>query len=300
MPQSAVMRNSTTSSIFSIADKAADFPELLRSIPDPPKELFVLGKRETLHDLLQRPRVAVVGSRKLSSYGRAITLQLAGELARAGVVIVSGLAIGVDAVAHRAALEAGGLTLAILAGGLDHIHPSNNQRLAEQIIEQGGVLLSEYPIGIPSYPQQFIARNRIVSGISHAVLITEAAQKSGTLHTARFALEQGRDVLAVPGNITSPGSVGVNNLIKTGAVPVTCTQDVLHALGVKSHVRKKIVKGATPEEQTILDLLASGESDGERLQQLSELNIQIFNQHITMLEITGKIRSLGANTWALT
>jgi DNA processing protein len=299
MPQSAVMRNSTTSSIFSIADNAVDFPELLRCIPDPPKELFVLGTRKALHDLLQRPRVAVVGSRKLSSYGRVVTMQLAGELARAGVVIVSGLAIGVDAVAHHAALEAGGLTLGVLAGGLDYIHPTSNQQLAEQIVQQGGVLLSEYPVGIPSYPQQFIARNRIVSGISHAVLITEAAEKSGTLHTARFALEQGRDVLAVPGNITSPGSVGVNNLIKTGATPVTCTQDVLHALGIESRARKKIVKGATPEEQLILDLLAAGESDGDQLQQLSKLNIQAFNQHLTMLEISGKIRSLGANTWTL-
>src|SRR5687767_2661656 len=156
---------------------SSDFPEVLRHIPQPPKELFVAGGQ--LSELLKRPLVTVVGSRKVSAYGKTVTTKLAGELARAGVVIVSGLAIGVDAIAHRAALEAGGLTIAVLPGSLDDIYPSSHYQLAMRIIEQGGALLTEYPPGTRTYPGNFIARNRLASGLSQAVLITEAAEKSG-------------------------------------------------------------------------------------------------------------------------
>lgn len=248
---------------------------------------------------MARPQIAIVGSRKVTAYGRSVTAQLAGELARAGVVIVSGLALGIDGIAHRAALDAGGLTTAILAGGLDKIYPGAHVRLAEQIVRQGGALLSEYPEGTPSLKYNFIERNRLVSGLSGAVLITEAAQKSGTLHTATFALEQGKDVLAVPGNITSLQSAGTNRLIKSGAMPVTCVEDVFRTLGIKSPAKLRIrPRGATNEEQVILDLLAAGESDGAVLLEKSTLDVARFNQALTMLEITGKIRSLGANKWS--
>ncbi len=247
-----------------------------------------------------RPRIAIVGSRKVTAYGRSVTNQLAGELAKAGVVVVSGLALGIDGIAHRAALDAGGLTIAVLAGGLDKIYPSNHEQLAKQIVGQGGALISEYPVGVPSLRYNFIERNRIVSGLSSAVLITEAAEKSGTLHTATFALEQGREVLAVPGNITSPQSAGTNRLIKSGATPVTCVEDVFRALGIQSPTKLRLrPRGATPEEQAIIDLLVAGESDGIVLLEKSALEVVRFNQSLTMLEITGKVRSLGANRWSL-
>lgn len=251
-----------------------------------------------LDDLLARPRVAIVGSRKISAYGRMVTAQFAGELARQGIVIVSGLALGVDAVAHRAALEAGGLTIAVLPSPLDDIYPASHHNLARQIVEQGGALMSEYPSGTPTFKWNFIERNRIVSGISDALLITEAAENSGTMHTARFALEQGKDVLAVPGNITSPTSMGTNNLIKSGAAPATNVQDVLDMLGFKAPQITKKQTGSNELEQCILDLMAADVTDGNELLVRSRLPAEQFNQTVAMLEITGKIHSLGNNQWA--
>jgi DNA processing protein len=274
-----------------------EYPEKLRNIPDPPKELFTMGA--PLSDLLSRPCVTVVGSRKVSAYGRAVTTSLVSELARAGVVIISGLAFGVDAIAHRAALDTGGLAVAVLPSPLEHIYPSSHTQLAQRILGQGGALITEYPAGARTYPVNFIARNRLVSGLADAVLITEAAEKSGTLHTARFALEQGKDVLAVPGNITSPTSAGTNNLIKTGAAPVTRAEDIFQILGIQPAKAKTVPQGGTPQEQALIDLLAAGEDDGDLLMARSNLEIHHFNQALTMLEISGKIRSLGANRWTL-
>ncbi|MGC1176947.1 MAG: DNA-processing protein DprA [Candidatus Saccharimonadales bacterium] len=277
---------------------ASDFPEVLRQIPSPPKQLYHTGV--SLEELLERPRVAIVGSRTISPYGRQVTAQLAGQLAEQGVVIISGLALGVDGTAHHAALEAGGLTIAVLPGPLEKIVPSNHQRLAQQILEQGGALVSEYPTGSIPHKQNFIARNRLMSGLAQAVLITEAAERSGSLHTARFALEQGKDVLAVPGDITRSGSVGVNNLIKSGATPVTSYLDVLYVLGIEEHqTTAHEVRGRNAHEQRVLDLLLRGINEGELLLQQSELSASQFNQVLTMLEIGGKVRSLGANQWSL-
>jgi DNA processing protein len=274
------------------------FPEILRQIPSPPKQLFCRGA--PLDELLARPRLAIVGSRSVSPYGRQVTEQLARRLAEQGIIVVSGLALGVDAIGHRAALAAGGLAIAVLPGSLDKIHPATNVRLAEEILNTGGVLVSEYDEGAVTYKQNFIARNRLVAGLSQAVLITEAAEKSGSLHTARFALEQGKDVLAVPGNITALTSVGTNNLIKSGAVPVTSYLDVLHALGLEDHATpSREVRGRNAHEQTVLDLLLRGVNDGEQLLKQSNLSISEFNQVLTMLEIGGKIRSLGSNHWSL-
>lgn len=276
-----------------ITDKR--FPESLRHIPSAPKELYVAG--ENLSELLKRPRVAVVGSRKISPYGKTVTARLAGDLAKQGIVIVSGLAFGVDAAAHQAALEAGGSAIAVLPTPLSKIYPASNHRLAEDILKRGGALVSEYAADSEVFKTNFVARNRLIAGLSDAVLITEAALKSGSLHTARFALEQGKEVLAVPGPITSETSEGANNLIKAGAHPVTSYEDVLHVLGLTDKTEHKTAKGSTEAEQTLLDLIASGVSDGEKLQRQSSLDISAFNQTLTMLEITGKVRSLGANQW---
>jgi DNA processing protein len=272
------------------------YPDYLAAIAGPPQQLYYLGD---LMPLLNLPRLAVIGSRRVSPYGRGVTVKLAQAAAEQGVVIVSGLALGVDGLAHQAALDAGGKTIAVLAGGLDHIYPSSHHRLAEEIVKQGGVLVSEYPLGTESFKQNFIARNRIVSGISDGVLITEAAEKSGTLHTANFALEQGRTVMAVPGNITSLLSAGTNNLIKAGATPVTGLDDILAALGLSKTTTVQLRLGATEEEAAVLRLLEQGISDGSELLRLSELSAPQFNQTLTMLEITGKIRPIGAGHWTI-
>ncbi|CAN5356258.1 DNA-processing protein DprA [soil metagenome] len=274
----------------------SQIPERLTAIDSPPSTLYVEGN---LAEILHSPVVAIVGSRKISTYGRDITKHLAGELAEQGIVIVSGLAFGVDSIAHQAALDAGGRVIAVLPTPLDRIYPAAHRQLARHILENGGALVSEYAAGSSVYKTNFVARNRIIAGLADATLLTEAALKSGSLHTARFALNAGRDVLAVPGNITSPTSEGTNNLIKSGATPVTSADDVLHVLGLLPVNTKPHPVGANDAEQIIIDLVGSGITDGAVLQSKSNLSVTVFNQTLTMLEITGKIRSLGANQWSL-
>ncbi len=186
-----------------------------------------------------------------------------------------------------------------MPGPIETIYPGSHRTLAKQIVAQGGALISEYPADTPAFKWNFVGRNRLVAGLSDALLITEAAEKSDTLHTACFALEQGKDVLAVPGNITSATSEGTNNLIKTGATPITSYIDILHMLGINEHGNTKPICGRNPAEQAILDLSVQGTSDGEELQRSSDHEIALFNQTLTMLDIGGKVRSIGANQWAL-
>ncbi len=278
--------------------RGGNLPEALQKIASPPKQLFCRGA--SLEELLKRPRVAIVGSRGPTAYGKQVTAQLARELAEQGIVIISGLALGIDAVAHQATLEIGGLAIAVLPGQVDKIYPRTNRRLGEEILAKGGALVSEYAEGEISFKQNFIARNRLVAGLAQAILIPEAAEKSGSLHTARFAVEQGKDVLVVPGNINSKLSVGTNNLLKSGATPTTNYQDVLHALGLTGHkTPAREVRGRNTHEQTVLDLMLTGVIDGDELLRKSQLSTSEFNQVLTMLEISGKVRPLGANQWSL-
>jgi DNA processing protein len=276
-----------------------DFPERLREINSPPNLLYHAGA--PLNELLKRPAVAIVGTRKISPYGQQVTWEFAGHLAEQGLVIVSGLALGLDTLAHKAALECGGLTIAVLPCPLEKIVPMTNRRLAERILDNGGALVSEYPEDEWPKRQYFIARNRIVSGLADAVLIPEAGEKSGALYTARFGLEQGRNILAVPGSINAVGSIGTNSLIKNSkAGAVTAPVDVLNALGLKHHTAKaKHITGRNVNEQTVLDLMMRGVTDGRRLLEESRLEISQFNQVLTMLEIASKIYPLGANHWSL-
>lgn len=275
-------------------------PPLLQQIASPPKQLFHRGA--PLEKLLTHPCIAIVGSRNVSSYGRQVTQQLAGQLAEQGIVIISGLAIGVDGIAHQAAVDAKGRTIAVLPSPVNNIYPSTNRRLAQQILDNGGALVSEYASEgfVMSYKSNFIARNRLIAGLAQAVLITEAAEKSGSLYTARFGLEQGKDILAVPGDITRLTSLGANSLIRAGATPVTSYHDVLHVLGAPVQANERPpVKGSNEHEQAIVDLLRQGVSDGPTLLTNSNLDTIQFNQALTMLEITGKIQALGNNRWSL-
>jgi DNA processing protein len=284
--------------VKNLTKKDSAYPLPLLELTDAPEELFYLGASPLTW--LDRPRVAIVGSRAVSTYGKEVTARFARELAERGVVIISGLALGVDGIAHQACLDAGGTTVAVLGNGLDKIYPAIHTQLATRILERGGTIMSEFDVGMPGFKYNFIARNRIVAGLSQALLITEAAEKSGTLHTAKFALEQGREVLAVPGNITSPGSQGTNNLIKMGAAPATSVNDVLYALGLDhAHSAQLRKQGDTPAEQTIIDMLYGGVTDGHQLLTKSGLGATEFSQALTMLEIGGKIRALGNNLWAI-
>lgn len=204
------------------------YPEWLRRIPDPPPVLTVRGDPA----VLCRPSIAVVGSRAATAYGVRIARGLARDLAAQGFVVVSGLALGIDAAAHQGALEAGGATVAVFASGLDRVHPARHRRLAERIAAAGGALVSEFPPGTPPLRRHFPRRNRLISGLSRAVVVVEARLRSGSLITAHHALEQGREVLAVPGPVDAPTSAGTNDLLRHGAAPAIDADDVRRVLGL--------------------------------------------------------------------
>jgi DNA processing protein len=242
--------------------------------------------------------VAVVGGRKASPYGRVVTERLVQTLVTYGVTVVSGLAFGIDSIAHQAALDGDGLTIAVLPSSLDTICPASHTQLAQQIVKQGGALISEYSPHSPFYVGNLIARNRLVAGLSQAVLITEAGERSGSLHTANFALEQGKDVLVVPGPITSPTSAGCNQLIKCGATMITEPADLLNALGIKSaNLGLADITAANAQEYQILKLISEGTKDGDELQSQSGMNANDYQRIMSFLEINGKIKALGGNQW---
>lgn len=269
----------------------------LAELPQPVRKLYYQGD---LPDLLTRPRVAIVGSRRASAYGQQVTGQLAKELAQAGVVIVSGLAYGIDSIAHRATLLAHGQTIAVLPAGLSSVYPRAHANLAAQIVEQGGALISEYPNDhMTIMKHQFIARNRIIASLSDVVVITEAAEKSGSLHTAQFALEQGIEVMAVPGNIYSSTSGGANQLLRTGAAPVTCVQDILDSLGLQP-AQQTIYSPNNPLEARIIELLQQqGQANSDTLLGDSKMTVTEFQQTLSLLELHGVVRQASPNTWIL-
>ena len=207
----------------------AEFPELLRQIHDPPRALYLRGAGEA--ELLARPAVAIVGARACSPYGSQVARMLGRELASAGLVVVSGLARGVDGEAHRGALEAEGMTIAVLGCGIDRDYPAAHTHLARRICGQG-LIVSEYEPGVEPAPWRFPARNRIIAGLAAATVIVEARERSGALITADFALEGGREVFAVPGEITGSLATGTNRLLRQGATPITSAADVLEVYGL--------------------------------------------------------------------
>lgn len=272
------------------------FTQIITSIAQVPKTLYYIGELPTE----RRPTVAIVGTRKPTRYGVEVTQRFAGELASKGVVIISGLALGVDAIAHRAALDAGGTTLAMQANGLAKLAPSSNRQLGEDIVQNGGAIISEYAPDESPRLWRFLERNRIVSGLSDAILITEASAQSGTMSTAKHALEQGREVFVVPGNITSPLSMGCNLLIKQGALPVTRVEDILEVIAPQLlKPQTQLALGDNPAQTAILQHLQAGVRDGDELQQLAGIPAGDFASELTMMEISGLVRSLGANQWTM-
>jgi DNA processing protein len=238
------------------------FPPALREIPDAPTLLFAAGRLELLH----RPAVAIVGSRSHTRYGGEACRHFAGGLARAGLVVASGMARGIDALAHGAALDAGGGTVGILGNGLGVVYPAANRALYERVLREG-CLLTEHPPGEKPHAGSFPRRNRMISGLARVTLVVEARERSGALITADCALAQGHDVLAVPGPITSPVSVGCNRLIQLGAKPALGLRDVLEEYGIAlPHVPSAALPtDLSPDERGVLDLLAAGDEHVDAL-----------------------------------
>ena len=269
----------------------ADYPRRLKDVDQPPPVLYA---RQALAPA-DEWAVGIVGTRRATPYGRQVTEELARVLANSGVTVVSGLARGIDAVAHQAALRAGGRTIAVLGSGPDHIYPPEHRRLAEEIIAQGAVL-SDYPPGTPPDAANFPPRNRIISGISIAVVVVEAGDTSGALITANFAVEQGRDVFAVPGSITSAQSKGTNRLIKQGAIPMLDPQDVLEALNlnmVTQHRQARLVIPADPTEERLLKAIGAEPTHIDEIQNQSGLPIEQVAAALSLMELKGMVRQVG-------
>lgn len=283
-----------------------DYPDYLKNIYDPPMALYVRG------EMKQEKVVAIVGSRKATSYGLGIAERLAYDLTKRGITVISGMARGVDSFAHRGALNAGGRTLAVLGCGPDIIYPPENGDLMEKIMASGAVI-SEYLPGFPPIPQNFPARNRIISGISRGVVIIEANEKSGSLITANFALEQGREVFAVPGNVTSITSKGTNKLIKDGAKMVMDVEDIIEELNFfdifdynngggytkESKKQNSMLESLQGDERSIAECLQQESLHIDLLAQKSGLSMQNVSAILVMLELQGVIEQLPGKIFKL-
>jgi DNA processing protein len=267
------------------------YPPHLKEVDQPPPVLYMRGAM-TLED---HWAVALVGTRQVTSYGRQVTEELATVLAQSGVTVVSGLARGVDAVAHSAALKAGGRTLAVLGSGVDKIYPPEHRQMAEKIMAQGA-LISDYAPGTPPDASNFPPRNRIISGLSMAVVVIEAGETSGALITAQFAAEQGREVFAVPGNIIAPQSKGTNKLIANGARPMLSPQHVLEALDLTRNVERREIRRVAPSDPTeaaLLNLLSQQPLHVDDIRNQSGLPIEQVSATLTMMELKGMVRQVG-------
>ena len=265
----------------------ADYPDPLRETADPPALLYGKGRRE----LLQQNCLAIVGSRNATAQGEANAEAFAQVLSEAGITIVSGLALGIDAAAHRGGLRGAGSTIAVVGTGLDRVYPARNKALAHEIAEKG-LLLSEFPLGTISAPGHFPRRNRIISGLSHAVLVVEAALGSGSLITARLALEQGREVMAIPGSIHSPLSKGCHALIKQGAKLVESAQDIAEELAWPAPAVKAAADGHPPGNDPVLRHLGFDPVSLDQLAEGSGLTVEALSAKLLALELEGLVAQL--------
>jgi DNA processing protein len=265
-----------------------DYPQVLRDIYDPPSILYWKGKNLFRENLLS---VAIVGARKATPYGLSAAKTVSAELAQTGINVVSGLANGIDSAAHKGALSVNGSTIGVMGCGIDLVYPSNNKKLYESIVEHDGMVLTEFPPGTTPVPTNFPRRNRIISGLSYGTLVVEAAENSGSLITAKYAAEQGREVYAVPGNITNTQSTGCNLLIKDGAKLVTKGSDLLEDM---FHVFRPMVEKTSTErpeltegEQNILKAVQTGINTAGEIARHLSLPIGTVNGTVTLLELKG-------------
>ncbi len=275
-----------------------NYPEELKKIKQAPKVLYYRGVLPQLNEKC----FAIVGTRRCSPYGQQVALKISSELADVGLTIVSGLAPGIDTFSHRAVVEKRKRTIAVLGTGLDEksIYPQTNLDLSRKIIEYGGCLISELPEGTPGAIFTFPRRNRIISGLSLAVLVVEAKEKSGSLITADWAVKQNKKLFAIPGSIYSSNSAGPNKLIKNGAKLIANTNDILEELGL-SHleISKNNIEAENKEEKLILDALKEESLHVDKIIEKTKLNASVTATALALMEISGKIRSLGSNIYSL-
>ncbi len=273
-----------------------DYPSRLRQIDQPPPVLYLHGAYSAQDDF----SVAIVGTRQVTGYGRQVTQDLATRLAQQGVTVISGLARGVDGIAHDAALKAGGRTLAVLGSGVDVVYPPEHKNLAERIVAQGA-LISDYAPATKPDAANFPPRNRIISGLALAVVVVEAGQESGALITATFAAEQGRDVFAVPGNITAPQSKGTNRLIRDGATPLLEPDDLLSALHLNDapkHQQARLILPADEVEASLLDALRNESLHIDELCARTGLAVEKVSATLVMMELKGMVRGMGPMSYS--
>lgn len=280
-----------------------EYPELLKETHTPPLLLFYKGNLNNLN----QQTIAIVGTRKFSPYGKQVVINLASQLLDQNIKIVSGLALGIDTLAHSTSVKKRIPTFAVLGTGIDSqsIYPRSNFRLAEEIIEQDGIIFSEYPTGTMPLRHHFPARNRIISGLSRGTLVIEAGERSGALITAKFALDQNREVFAVPGPINHPNAAGTNALIKRGAKTVTCIEDILEELNItkttptEQKAEQPIVP-LTEKEQTVIKYISQEPIHINNLSQLTGINISELNSTLMTLEIKNKVKNIGNMNYNLT
>jgi DNA processing protein len=275
------------------------YPRLLREIPNPPQILYVRGHLEALNS---QPMISIVGSRKFTQYGAQVAGVFAKDLAHAGITVVSGLALGIDAIAHRATLDAGGTAVAVIGSSLEdkNIGPRTNFDLAQNILLSGGAIVSEYPLGVTALPANFPARNRIMAGMTLGTLVVEAALESGTLITAGLALEFNREVFAVPGPIFSPSSEGTHQLIKNGAKMACGVQDILEELRLeqKNEIEKaKKILPASPEEEKILKILTHEPTHIDNIIKMAKLEASASSSTLVILEMKGLVKDIGGQNY---
>ncbi len=268
------------------------YPPLLREIAKPPSCLYIQGGLDHA-----RPHIAIVGTRRATAAGRDIAKRMARDLGCAGAVVVSGLAMGIDTAAHEGAVEAGAPTVAVLGNGLDAIYPRQNYKLAERILACGGALISEYPEGTPSYPDNFLTRNRIISGLSRGVIVIEAPERSGALSTAAHALDQNRDVFVVPGPVSHPNYAGAHRLIQQGAALVTSAEDVLAALNLAPTPKNPEQQTAalTIDQKKIISIVreAGAPTSADAIAEKTGLSIETVSAALSLLVVMNFIKERG-------
>lgn len=299
-PIEKILENLERENIFTVSINEPEYPELLKEINDPPHTLFIRG---TLPNP-QQPTLAVVGTRKYTAYGKLACEDMVGPLAGRGIIIVSGLAYGIDGIAHQITLANKGTTLAVLGGGVDKktVAPSAHRELAEQIVANGGAIISEYPPGFLPTAYSFPARNRIIAGLSLGTLIIEAPETSGALITTQCALDYNREVFAIPHNLTSPTGIGPNNLIKTGAKLVSKPDDILEALsiqGLGQIINNRQTLPATPVEAKILACLSKEPIHIDGIIKTTSLDSPTVNSTLVLMEMKGRVRNMGGMNYVI-
>jgi len=277
-----------------------DYPQLLKEIYNPPPLLYYKGILPNKNDFF----LSIVGARKFTNYGKQVALEITRDLVQNKINTISGLALGIDTLVHQSTLDNRGKTYAVLGTGIDNksIYPKSNYHLAQNIINAGGALISEFPLETLPLKHNFPQRNRLISGLSLGTLVIEASKKSGALITARFALEQNREVFAIPGSIFNPMSEGPLNLIKEGAIPIRKAKEILESLDlneINTYINNKKIIASSKEEEIILKLLSKEAIHINNIIRLSNLNISLVSSTLTLMEIKGMIKNIGGMEYIL-